>query len=460
MRYKAHILQSQKAFLAFLLFIPIVSCLSCKKWLDKKPDQALAVPANLNDLQAILDNQKGGTSPGYLELVADNYYVESSSWQSVFIEQRLNYIWDKDARIVFNDYIWTGPYKAISESNLVLDLLPTISVNRENQIKYNSIKGTALFYRAYSFYQLAQLFCRPYSASAATDPGIVLKLTSTVTETYTRSTVQQTYDQIISDFKEAMELLPITTTHKTRPNKSAASAALARTYLSMRDYSNAESWANTSLGLSSELLNFKNLTPTNTLPATFITNPEVLFVGKAGADLLNPSYRPIVDSDLFVSYDNHDLRKTVCFGSYSNGKPYWKGSYYTTDDYHTPFTGIATDEIYLIRAECRARAGKTTDAMADLNALLSNRYDNTFINIDATDSTDALNKILIERRKELLFRGLRWTDLRRLNLHSANITLERRIDNVSYTLPPNDPRWVLLIPDTEINRSGISQNPR
>jgi hypothetical protein len=60
----------------------------------------------------------------------------------------------------------------------------------------------------------------------------------------------------------------------------------------------------------------------------------------------------------------------------------------------------------------------------------------------------------------LLFRNLRWSDLRRFNLEGANITLKRIINGTSYTLPPNDLRWVLLIPDLETSRSGIPQNPR
>ena len=69
---------------------------------------------------------------------------------------------------------------------------------------------------------------------------------------------------------------------------------------------------------------------------------------------------------------------------------------------------------------------------------------------------------LIERRKELLYRGLRWTDLRRLNKETGRQTLlQRTIAGQSYSLPASDPRYTLLIPDNVISfNPGMHQNPR
>ena len=73
----------------------------------------------------------------------------------------------------------------------------------------------------------------------------------------------------------------------------------------------------------------------------------------------------------------------------------------------------------------------------------------------------ALAKVLTERRKELLMRGLRWTDLRRLNRDSRfAVTLSRTVQGQEYLLPPGDPRYTLLIPNEVIVNSGIAQNSR
>jgi hypothetical protein len=87
--------------------------------------------------------------------------------------------------------------------------------------------------------------------------------------------------------------------------------------------------------------------------------------------------------------------------------------------------------------------------MTDLNRLLQTRWRiGTFTPLTSTDAGDALQQILHERRKELLFRGIRWTDLRRLDKDPQTATtLTRIVNGITYTLPPNDPRWVLPIPD-------------
>jgi hypothetical protein len=122
---------------------------------------------------------------------------------------------------------------------------------------------------------------------------------------------------------------------------------------------------------------------------------------------------------------------------------------------------LATDEIYIIRAECYARAGNTTAAMADLNYLLQNRWSGSFVPFTAATPDIALSIILKERRKELLFRALRWTDLRRLNKDPRfAVTLTRIVNNQTYTLPPNDLRYTFLIPDVILSRANMPQNPR
>ena len=445
-----------------VIVLVIVSLqVSCSKYLDKKTSTNVAVPSTLDDLQAVLDDQSAnGRSGQFPEFVADNYYVNTSTWTNLSEDLRNNYIWASNAVITTNYGIsWGNPYSAIYEANFVLDQFPTIDYSEADVAKANNIKGTALFYRAFMFYGLAQVFCKPYTSTAATDLGIVLKTSSDVTASVSRATVQQTYDQIISDLKSAADLLPVTSLYNTRPNKYAAYALLGRVYLSMRDYSNALVNTNAVLSAYSTLLDYNSLS--GTLPANPLSNGEILFLSSyILAETFNAEHTAIIDSTLYLSYNVNDWRRSMFYGDNGNGTAYWKGSYFGMSNYRI-FDGVATDEVYLIRAECRARIGDVTGAMSDLNTLLRTRYKTgTFTDLTAADANDALNKVLVERRKELAFRGLRWSDLRRLNLEGANITLKRVINNTMYTLPPNDVRWVLLIPDVEISRSGITQNPR
>lgn len=428
--------------------------------MEKKPRQNIAVPSSVDDLQAILDNlvNNSGTS-GYAEFVADNFYWASTIWNGSTIQDRMHYIWDQHA--VTQDDIWISPYYAIYNANFVLDYLQKVSQN--GVANSNNVKGAALFYRSFMFHQLAQLFCMPYSNTASSDQGVVLRLTAAIEQASVRSTVEQTYQQIINDLKIAADILPVNSLYTTRPNKAAAYGELARVYLSMRDYSNAEIYANMCLNLNATLLDFNTLSPASApvLPG-FQNNPEILFlsVGRF-ANLFAPSLCNI-DSNLIQSYQVSDLRKNVFFGANASSY-YWKGNY--APDFsginYSVFEGIAIDEIYLIRAECRARAGSKDAAMSDLNMLLKNRWKTgTFTDLTAATLSDALSLVLLERRKELLFRGLRWSDLRRFNVEGAGITLKRIVNNTAYSLYPNDSRWALLIPEVEISRSGIQQNLR
>jgi starch-binding outer membrane protein, SusD/RagB family len=167
-----------------------------------------------------------------------------------------------------------------------------------------------------------------------------------------------------------------------------------------------------------------------------------------------------VDTLLYRSYSNNDLRRTLYFRSNGTGTVGFRGGY---DGTSTPFNGMATDEVYLIRAECAARAGLKDSALADLNRLLFTRWvTGTFIPFTATTADQALDIILTERRKELILRGSRWFDLRRLNKEPRFAKTLQRIqnNNTIYALPPNDPRYTFLIPAQVIALTGMPQNAR
>ncbi len=89
------------------------------------------------------------------------------------------------------------------------------------------------------------------------------------------------------------------------------------------------------------------------------------------------------------------------------------------------------------------------------------RWDtNQFIPYSFTDKDLALKTILTERRKELVFRGLRWSDIKRLNRDGYNITLSRTVNGQTITLPPHDLRYAIAIPEEIIELTEIQQNPR
>jgi tetratricopeptide (TPR) repeat protein len=441
-----------------LAMLPIALLLqSCKKQLDAKPDKKLAIPSTLVDLQALLDHTPSTTvEPGADEASADNYYITDASYNALPMSQsRAIYAWEPANQFDGISSDWGVIYKKVYYCNTVLDALKDIAPT--DQLGWNNIKGQALMKRAKSFWHIAVVWSLAYDpATAANDLGIPLRLNSDFNEQSVRASVEQTYAQIISDLKASIPLLPVIPLHPVRPSKPAAYAMLSRVYLSMRNYEQAKIYADSSLSLFPSLLDYNTLNPAAAFPFSN-PNAETIFGASAGSSLLIPT-RAVIDSNLYSSYAATDLRKTLFFKSLGNGTFSFKGSYMGTDSH---FSGLASSELYLTRAECNARAGRTTEALADLNTLLVKRYKSgSFVPVTAATSTQALAIILTERRKEMIFRFTRWMDIKRLNKEGANITLKRLIGGVTYSLPPNDLRYALALPEDIIALSGMPQNPR
>lgn len=450
-----------KPLFKLILIVSLLVTISCSDdFLDKKADQSLAIPKSLEDFQAILDNSTliMNRTPMLGLIGCDDYYLTDSQWLSLFSStERNGYTW---AETVFEEQSindWSVPYQQVFYANVVLKGLEDLVRDERNAATHDYLRGSALFYRAMAFYDLAQVFAPVYNeATAATDTGIPLRLTPDINAPITRATVAETYAQIISDLEAAVDLLPEVIQFKSRPYKPAVYALLARTYLSMSDYENAELHADLCLQLYNRLIDYNQLNPALLRPVPLL-NDEVIFqsllipYGFANSALVNPT--------LYDQYNDNDLRKEIFFNPSPLGGVTFGGTYVGAISL---FGGLAVDEILLIRAECHARHGKTDEAMEDLNLLLEKRWKaGTFVPYTASTPEEALDIILQERRKELLFRGLRWTDLRRLNLepHFAE-TLTRHLNGETFTLAPNDPRYVYPIPPNEIAISGIPQNPR
>ncbi|ACU04199.1 RagB/SusD family nutrient uptake outer membrane protein [Pedobacter heparinus] len=447
----------EKLFFFSLIFSTTLC--SCNKFLEEKPDISMHIPSTISDFQALLD--QGGiwvNDPGLLEILAGDYYVNSSSWQNLNSADATNHIWASDA--VPNILSWNLPYQfPIYYSNIVLDQLASSQLNED--INYKQIHGTALFYRANAFFTLAQVFAKPYDASTLSDLGIVLRTTSDANAKSTRATIGTTYDKILTDLKKAAELLPESSIIQTRPTKSAAYASLARVYLMMRDYNNALQYSNLVLQKSQTLLDFNGLT--GGVPIVNFNN-EVIYFSRTRSEIILSQTNAKISETLLNLYTDIDLRKRIFFRPNTGinaGTFAFRGSYGGSQFPGSVFTGTTTGEMLLIRAECFARIDNKVLAIKDINTLLAKRMDKTkWSPIDPSTVTDPLSLVLAERRKELVFRGLRWMDVRRLNMEGANITLKRQINGIEYTLPPNDPRGVALIPFDVINRAGIPQNPR
>jgi hypothetical protein len=206
-----------------------------------------------------------------------------------------------------------------------------------------------------------------------------------------------------------------------------------------------------------QLLDYNDVLPT----ASFIGlyNKEVLLHNNFLPTIYSLTSN-LIDQSLFDLYLPNDLRRSRFYTINTNSTITFKGNYENVT--FNLFCGLATDEVYLTRAECFSRTGKINEALKDLNDLLSKRWDKnvSYPAYTSNNAEDVLRKILLERKKELILRGVRWMDLRRLNKDPRfAVTLKRTVLGIEYTLEPNSERYALPIPDDIVTQTGIRQNP-
>jgi tetratricopeptide (TPR) repeat protein len=447
-----------------IVFLMLLSTSCTKDFLDKKPNKSFVVPNKLKDLQALLDNSNIINYTGFLTQIADgDFDIDDNGITSLTAVLRNTYLWKSDIYDGFSHNDWNRPYQQIFYANVVLDGLKNINREVVNQQEFDQIKGAALFIRAYALNQVVQQFAAPYNQETSDNlPGVPVRTSSNVNIVVKRGTLKESYEQIIKDIVESISLLPEGTERKSRPSKAAAFALLARVRLIMGEYDEAVKYSTLALDIQSDLLDYNELDEESASPfrdGRRFYNKEIIYY----TDRIFSSFYNLntvkATVEFYEKYDDNDLRKSIFFEKNRMFKGSYGGSYINV------FTGLSTDEMYLIRAECYARIGKINEAIIDLNTLLEKRWrkldDSHFVPITADNETKALKIILEERRKELVTRGLRWSDLRRLNMDPRfQVTLERTYNGEIYQLLPDDKRYTFPIPQDEIDRSGLEQNDR
>ncbi|MBB6498971.1 RagB/SusD family nutrient uptake outer membrane protein [Pedobacter cryoconitis] len=449
------------ACLSFILILAIN--FSCKKYLEEKSDKKISTPSSITDLEGLLDNYGALNArfPSAGEISSDNYYLKDGDWSNLPERQRNFYLWQKWDDIGGD---WLAPYNNIFYANVILEVLKDLST--DNNARTKQIEGSALFIRSYNHFVLSQLFAVPYDgATASRDLGIPIRLKSDPNIFPTRVSILETYNSILADAKAASGLLSPDLTLKYHPSRQAAYALISRVYLNMREYEKAELYADSCLSISNKLIDYNSLIANSAIPFGQF-NDEVIYDARTAPPTALSASKARIDSNLTASYEPNDLRKTVFFKTNPDGTKSFKGNY-TGLSSAALFSGFATDEMYLTRAECRARAGNVLKAMEDLNFLLKTRWridpktqKTTYVDQFAANSNEALKIILLERRKQLLYRNIRWSDLRRLNKEERFArSIYRRINNKIEELLPNSARYTLQIDRQAVNLSGVIQNP-
>jgi len=298
------------------------------------------------------------------------------------------------------------------------------------------LMGEAYFMRAFYYFYLVNLYG---------DVPLVLSTGYTVNSIIKRTAKAQIYDQIVADLKAAQSLLGngylkgdgITeyspgSEERVRPNKWAASALLARIYLYMGRWADAEATATLVLSnhTSFQLEGLENVFLKNNREALWQLQPtqignntqeaNVFVIPPEGPSFSNPVY---LNSDLIKNFETGDLRKDSWVGNITaNGRVYYypykykvKASSITDAPVTEYCTVIRLAELYLIRAESKARLGDLANAISDIDQIRDRAglplVKDTNPNLD---QDNLITLVLKEKRIEFFTEwGHRWFDLKR-----------------------------------------------
>ena len=401
---------------------------------------------------------------------------------------------------------WDALYQRINSMNIILHELGNVSQNTEQEVKDAiRVQGECYFLRAQFYLMLVNLYAKAYDPdNAATEPGVPLKLTYYVEhdkekETqFDRTSVAKVYEQIVKDLKEAVRCFTESPQTKSfyRASEDAALLLLSRVYLYMQEWDLAIGQAQEVIKSNSTLFDLRAAGENSviyteapitewseeTIPGIgYLSekNSNVLFVnginelymifgGNTAQSVFYPS------ETLYNTYEKGDVRKYYFMRRNSKGRVrYMKNRYYAetylnfvpqiTSDYGYSRV-IRTEEMYLILAEAYAHKPDGLSAAVEyLNTLREVKFRaedfETYGRLHAENFTQQslLETIWNERRREFCFEEHRWFDLRRTTrpsiVHSGL--------NGSATLQKDDPRYVLQIPQKELNvNPEIGANPR
>lgn len=376
-------------------------------------------------------------------------------------------------------------YTIIANANMIIDHIDQAT---GPQSEKDIIKAQALTYRAFSYFQMVQLFGERYDAQSDNSTlGMSLILSSTDAEAVPRSTVAQTYQQINSDLDDAIELFQV---NWSRPNKShlnihVAQGIKARVALTQQNWSLAAEMAKAARSgypIMSEAQYFEGFNNWD--------NPEWMWSFRMTAE-------QEIDFYSFFAYFSADFNAS---NVRANPKAIFSPLYdkISSTDYRAKLfdpTGTNTEfpippngirakymqrkfrikpgqtlsigdvplmrssEMYLIEAEAKAHLNDET--AADVLFELISKRDHAYVRSNLRGQA-LLDEIHIHRRIELWGEGFRFLDLKRLNQPMDRTGGNHNIAwAVVMNVPAGDKRWVFLIPNTEIEAANgvVEQNP-
>jgi len=286
-----------------------------------------------------------------------------------------------------------------------------------------SLQAEAYGGRAWTYFLLVNYYGKPYNAAtAATDLAFPLITEANINGgDYTRASVQQVYDLIVSDLNTAIpNLAAVGVPHRIRMSKAAAQGILAKVYVFMGKFAEALPLLNESIDNLAQSVAPTLLLDFNTAFPGYPTAPndqeniyaKVIFNTYTGASNKLLWLTP----EAAALYGPTDVRLANWFTSmtFPNGLQLMKRT-----KSNSAYFGIRVSELYLLRAEVKARMDDLDGAVADLEFFRQHRMPAADAGVPAAAAAaklPLLQFIMEERIREFAVQGYRWFDMRRLSV--------------------------------------------
>lgn len=389
---------------------------------------------------------------------------------------------------------WKSPYIVIGRANRIIAAAEggALSDAAEAKATIDQYAAEAKVLRALAHFDLVRIYGKPYTEDQGASLGV--PLVTGVLESNAkpaRSTVAEVYTQVVKDLTEAISSNALAT--ETEPGYVSvwgAKAILSRVYLNMGDYANALSVAediiknsgNSGAALWTRDQYFKAWDASTPNESEFLFRLNV--AGSTDNNDLNgignlqqrEGYKEMVATKKFVDMltsDPKDVRNDMFLPATAAKEV---ATYGTNKVFLNKLRGqggnlrnvtivpiIRLSEVYLTAAECAFRNNDKTKAVEYLNDLVKNRT-TTEASLATVDNI-TLERILVERRKELIGEGQRYFDALRNNETITRYTSEadkgwhKTLSKEAQSFDRDYFKAIAAIPQAEINANpNIKQN--
>ena len=500
-----------KSLVFTMATIALTSCVN--DWLDLTPSDSIpsnSAITNYNDAKTALygmyDGLQGNST--YTQYYASRmfYYgdVRGDDMQARTQGMRSSSCYEMKYTIDDAPNMWNVQYNVLRRANRLIEAVENNKITdaEKNQANVNNIYAQAKSVRALVHFDLVKVYGMPYSFDNGASMGVPIVTTPidplNASAIPGRNTVAEVYTQIVKDLTEAIDSKALNVSKSAGDNQGfidewAAKALLTRVYIYMGKNQEALDMAKNiienspySLWTKAQYANAwdkNNANHINEMIFELVNSGSDDWADREGIAYLyhEDGYADAICTKSFVdmlAQDPSDVRLDVILPvqlkTDDNGKP--------TDMYKTygdnrifinkfPMGSLGDmrlnnlpilrlSEVYLNAAEAAAKLNDKTSTAKYLNEIIKNRTDDTKQLV--TESTATLERVLLERRKELVGEGQRFFDAMRNNETVTRYTNEDEkgwhysINKESQVFDRTYFRTILPIPVSETN---ANQNP-